>query len=80
MICPRTRLSFQPHHETAMATYQLHQAVQKVKFEVSKDDRAEFAFRDGRPGVSTIELSIPSHVPSSGVGLQKTWRLLSTAS
>ena len=39
--------------------YQLHQAVQKVKFELSQNHSAEFAFRDGRPGASTIELSIP---------------------
>jgi len=39
--------------------YQLHQAVQQVKFELSEKERAEFAFRDGRPGASTIELNIP---------------------
>jgi hypothetical chaperone protein len=39
--------------------YQLHQAVQKVKFELSQNERAEFAFRDGGPGGSTIELRIP---------------------
>ena len=39
--------------------YQLHQAVQKVKFELSQNECAEFAFRDGRPSASTIELRIP---------------------
>ncbi|HKR26632.1 MAG TPA: Hsp70 family protein [Acidobacteriaceae bacterium] len=39
--------------------YQLHQAVQKVKFELSQRSHAEFAFRDGAPGASTIELRIP---------------------
>jgi hypothetical chaperone protein len=39
--------------------YQLHQAVQKVKFELSQKDHAEFAFRDGASGASTIELRIP---------------------
>jgi hypothetical chaperone protein len=39
--------------------YQLHQAVEKVKVELSEKERAEFAFRDGRPGASTIELQIP---------------------
>ena len=39
--------------------YQLHQAVQKVKFELSQRNHAEFAFRDGAPGASTIDLSIP---------------------
>jgi hypothetical chaperone protein len=38
--------------------YQLHQAVQKVKFELSQRECAEFAFRDGTPGASTIELCI----------------------
>jgi hypothetical chaperone protein len=36
--------------------YQLHQAVQKVKFELSQRECAEFTFRDG---ASAIELSIP---------------------
>ncbi|HEX3661675.1 MAG TPA: Hsp70 family protein [Acidobacteriaceae bacterium] len=36
--------------------YQLHQAVQKVKFELSQREFAEFTFRDG---ASTNELSIP---------------------
>lgn len=39
--------------------YQLHQAVQKLKFELSQQDRAQFVFRDGSPGASTVELSIP---------------------
>ena len=38
--------------------YQLHQEVQKVKFELSAKESAEFVFRDGRSGASTIELSI----------------------
>jgi hypothetical chaperone protein len=39
--------------------YQLHQAVQKVKFELSQRESAEFAFRDGASGTSTVELRIP---------------------
>ncbi|MGA7523370.1 MAG: Hsp70 family protein [Acidobacteriaceae bacterium] len=39
--------------------YQLHQAVQKVKFELSQRECAEFAFRDGASGASTVELRIP---------------------
>ena len=39
--------------------YQLHQAVQKVKFELSQKECAEFAFRDGASGASTFELCIP---------------------
>jgi hypothetical chaperone protein len=39
--------------------YQLHQAVQKVKFELSQHESAQFAFRDGPRGASTFELSIP---------------------
>ena len=39
--------------------YQLHQSVQKAKFELSQRDHTEFIFRDGRAGVSTIELRIP---------------------
>ena len=39
--------------------YQLHQAVQKTKFELSQQEHAEFAFRDGPPGTSTVELSMP---------------------
>jgi hypothetical protein len=39
--------------------YQLHQAVQKVKFELSQSESAEFAFRDGASGASMVELRIP---------------------
>lgn len=39
--------------------YQLHQAVQKVKYELSQNDSADFTFRDGAPGASTVELRIP---------------------
>jgi hypothetical chaperone protein len=39
--------------------YQLHQSVQKAKFELSRHDLTEFAFRDGGAGTSTIELRIP---------------------
>jgi hypothetical chaperone protein len=39
--------------------YQLHQSVQKAKFELSQRDHTEFTFRDGRAGASTIELRIP---------------------
>ncbi|HLJ77901.1 MAG TPA: Hsp70 family protein [Acidobacteriaceae bacterium] len=39
--------------------YQLHQAVQKVKFELSHSDSAEFRFRDGVSGASTVDLRIP---------------------
>jgi hypothetical chaperone protein len=39
--------------------YQLHQAVQKVKFELSVSESAEFTFRDGASAASTIELCIP---------------------
>jgi hypothetical chaperone protein len=39
--------------------YQLHQAVQKVKFELSQQESAEFVFHDGPPGASTIDLRIP---------------------
>jgi hypothetical chaperone protein len=39
--------------------YQLHQAVQKVKFELSQREEAEFVFRDGTSGASTVELRIP---------------------
>jgi len=39
--------------------YQLHQSVQKVKYELSHKESAEFAFRDGAPGASTVELRIP---------------------
>jgi hypothetical chaperone protein len=39
--------------------YQLHQSVQKVKYELSQRESAEFIFRDGAPGASTVELRIP---------------------
>ncbi|HEV2136114.1 MAG TPA: Hsp70 family protein [Terracidiphilus sp.] len=39
--------------------YQLHQAVQKVKFELSVRESADFAFRGLGPSGSTIELCIP---------------------
>lgn len=39
--------------------YQLHQSVQKAKYELSQQEHAEFAFRDGSTGASTIELRIP---------------------
>ncbi|MGB6193473.1 MAG: Hsp70 family protein, partial [Terracidiphilus sp.] len=39
--------------------YLLHQAVQKVKYELSQKESAEFAFRDGTPGASTVEFRIP---------------------
>ncbi len=39
--------------------YQLHQAVQKVKYELSQNESAEFAFRDGAPGAATFEFRIP---------------------
>jgi len=39
--------------------YQLHQAVQQVKFELSRNHSAEFQFRDGSPVSSTIDLRIP---------------------
>ena len=39
--------------------YQLHQAVQKAKFELSQQEHAEFVFHDGQAGASTIELRIP---------------------
>lgn len=39
--------------------YQLHQAVQKAKFELSQHEKAEFAFRDGIAGASTVDLRIP---------------------
>ena len=38
--------------------YQLHQAVQQLKFELSHTDQAEFRFRDGET-YSTIDLRIP---------------------
>ncbi len=39
--------------------YQLHQAVQQVKFELSRSENAEFRFHDGSPGLATIDLRIP---------------------
>jgi hypothetical chaperone protein len=39
--------------------YQLHQAVQQVKFELSQKERAEFRFRDGGMGGGMIDLRIP---------------------
>jgi hypothetical chaperone protein len=39
--------------------YQLHQAVQRVKFELSERESAEFTFRDGTAGASAVELRIP---------------------
>lgn len=39
--------------------YQLHQAVQQVKFELSSRPQAEFRFRDGTKFAHTIDLRIP---------------------
>lgn len=39
--------------------YQLHQAVQQVKFELSHAERAEFRFRDGNAYSSHVDLRIP---------------------
>jgi hypothetical chaperone protein len=39
--------------------YQLHQAVQHVKFELSRSERAEFRFRDSSPVHPIIDLRIP---------------------
>jgi hypothetical chaperone protein len=39
--------------------YQLHQAVQSVKFELSQNESAKFTFRDGPSGASTVDLCIP---------------------
>lgn len=39
--------------------YQLHQAVQQVKFELSHSDVAEFQFRDGTAHASFVDLRIP---------------------
>lgn len=39
--------------------YQLHQSVQKVKFELSQRECAEFSFRDGPSSASTVDLCIP---------------------
>jgi hypothetical chaperone protein len=38
--------------------YQLHQAVQKVKFELSRNQSAEFCFRNGSPSLASINLRI----------------------
>ncbi|HEY3703917.1 MAG TPA: Hsp70 family protein [Terracidiphilus sp.] len=39
--------------------YQLHQAVQQVKFELSRSDRTQFHFCDGTAHAHTIDLRIP---------------------
>ncbi|MBS1802037.1 MAG: Hsp70 family protein [Acidobacteria bacterium] len=39
--------------------YQLHQAVQKAKFELSQREHTEFTFHDGPPGAASIDLRIP---------------------
>jgi hypothetical chaperone protein len=39
--------------------YQLHQAVQQVKFELSRSERAEFRFLEGLPSHPSIDLRIP---------------------
>ena len=39
--------------------YQLHQAVQQLKFELSRNHSAEFRFRDGSPLHPSIDLRIP---------------------
>ena len=39
--------------------YQLHQAVQQVKYQLSQTERAEFRFRDGTKHASFIDLRIP---------------------
>jgi hypothetical chaperone protein len=39
--------------------YQLHQAVQMLKYELSRKESAEFTFCDGVGGASTVELRIP---------------------
>jgi len=39
--------------------YQLHQAVQQVKFELSQRERAEFRFRDAPHNQASIDLRIP---------------------
>lgn len=38
--------------------YQLHQAVQKVKFELSQREAAELVFRDGLPGASMVDVRV----------------------
>ena len=39
--------------------YQLHQSVQKAKFELSQREHTQFTFRDGGAASSTMELRIP---------------------
>ena len=39
--------------------YQLHQAVQRVKFELSRNERAEFCFREGSLAHPYMDLRIP---------------------
>ena len=39
--------------------YQLHQGVQRAKYELSQKEHADFTFRDGGAGGATIELRIP---------------------
>ena len=39
--------------------YQLHQAVQQLKFELSRSESAEFRFRDASPVHPVIDLRIP---------------------
>ena len=39
--------------------YQLHQAVQQVKFELSRSDAAEFRFREGSASHPSMDLQIP---------------------
>lgn len=39
--------------------YELHQSVQRVKYELSHSEHAEFAFRDGAAGASRVDLRIP---------------------
>ncbi|MDR3752152.1 MAG: Hsp70 family protein [Terracidiphilus sp.] len=39
--------------------FQLHQAVQQVKYELSRSQSAEFRFCDGTPAYSSIDLRIP---------------------
>ena len=39
--------------------YQLHQSVQRVKFELSRSHSAEFRFRDSSPSFASIDLRIP---------------------
>ena len=40
--------------------YQLHRAVQEVKFQLSRSESAEFAFRDGASAAPAVELRIPT--------------------